>query len=329
MPKYVCVDMGGTAIKYGLATELGEFVHRGQIPNQIKTLGVQQIVTDIVKIVKFYQSARWNNSDGKTEQKKTNYVDKDIDSKASEATGKDGEIVGLAVATAGIVDPNRGVILYSGASFPGYSGFNLKAALEEATGLPCTVENDVNAAGLGESWLGAGKGAQSMYGLMIGTGIGGCLIINNRLVGGASYSAGEVGYQQINRKKNWEETASARALVQEVAQAKNIPLDEIDGEKVFALAKNGDKTAQKAVEKTVAAWAVGIANISYIVNPERIIIGGGITAEGAYLQPILTAKLQESLIPLVYEHTQVTFSQLGGKVGLLGALRNFLQRAKK
>ena len=79
----------------------------------------------------------------------------------------------------------------------------------------------------------------------------------------------------------------------------------------------------------MAAWAVGIANICYIVNPDMVIIGGGITAERAYLQPILTAKLQECLIPLVYEHTQVTFSQLGDKVGLLGALRNFLQRAKK
>jgi predicted NBD/HSP70 family sugar kinase len=313
MPKYVCVDMGGTAIKYGLSTEQGEFIHRGQKQNQIKKLGVQQIITDIANIVKFYQSAVWHNSD----------------KKADKEPGEDSDIVGLAVATAGIVDPDNGTILYSGPSFPGYSGFNLKAALETATGLPCTVENDVNAAGLGESWLGAGKSAQSMYGLMIGTGIGGCLIINNRLVRGAFYSAGEVGYQHTNRKENWEETASARALVQKVAQAKNIPLDEIDGKKVFALAKNGDKAAQEAVENTVAAWAVGIANICYIVNPDMVIIGGGITAERAYLQPILTAKLQECLIPLVYEHTQVTFSQLGDKVGLLGALRNFLQRAKK
>ncbi len=297
MPKYVCVDIGGTIIKYGLATEQGDFLHTGQMVNEVKELGVQQIVTKVAKVVENYKQ--------------------DYD--------QEKDIFGLAVATAGIVNPETGTIIYSGASFPGYTGFKLKAALEEATGLTCTVENDVNAAGVGESWLGAGKGANSLFCLMIGTGIGGSLIIEGNLVRGASYSAGEVGYQNIGRGKPWEEICSTKALIQTVAKGKNLKNKKMNGREVFALAKKGDQIARAAVEKTVAAWAVGIANICYIVNPEMVVIGGGITAEKTYLQPLLDKALAAMLLPVVYEHTKVTFTTLGDKVGLLGALRNFLQ----
>lgn len=292
MSNYVCIDIGGTGIKYGLATEQGLFLKEGQVPTQVWEKGVSQIVTKVAQLTEIFRG------EYKPE--------------------------GLAVATAGIVDPHTGTILHGGINFPGYTGFKLKAELEKATGLPCTVENDVNAAGLGEYWQGDGRGVHNLCCLMIGTGIGGCLIIEGHLVSGASYSAGEVGYQRINDLGTWEETASTKALVKKVAQAKGWTEQQLNGREVLRLAKNGDPIAKAILGETIEAWAAGIANICYIVNPEKVILGGGITAEKAYLGPLLGQALQVRLIPWIYTHTQICFSRLGDRIGMLGALYNFL-----
>lgn len=296
MAYFACFDIGGTSIKHGVADDTGKFFCTGQIPTEVKEKGPVQILTKIIAQVQNYQQKV--------------------------------KVEGIAIATAGVVNSQTGEIIYGGINFPGYAGTQIKAELERATGLPCTVENDVNAAGLGEYWQGAGQGAKSLVCLMIGTGIGGCLILNGQLVSGVSYSAGEVGYLQTNGTGTWEEIASVTALINRVAKEKHLPVEQLDGRKVFALAQNGDQVVVRAIDDMMKILALGIANICYMVNPEVVILGGGIMAQQEYIRPRLRAALQLSLLPLVYKKTRFVFAGLANNVGLTGALYYFLQWRK-
>ena len=294
---YLCLDIGGTSVKYGVADEKGSLLLKGETPNVITQKGVKGFAESLA---------------GLTDRYRQEY-----------------DLQGIAVSTAGVVDPEQGVILYAPKYFPGYPGINLRKLLEEHTGLPCAVENDVNAAALGEYWLGAGRGAKSLFCITVGTGIGGCAILNGQVIHGASCSAGEAGLQQISPKGTWEEIASTSALIRNVAKAKQVPEAELDGRKIFVMAQQGDADASAAIDKQMDDLAVGIANICYILNPERIIIGGGIAAQEIYLYPILDGALRKRLLPLVYEHLTLRFASLKNDAGMIGALCNFLMREKE
>lgn len=294
MSYYACFDIGGTAIKYGLADGRGQFLTTGEVPTEVQTKGVDQIVAKLQGVINEYRQRR--------------------------------EVVGVAVATAGMVEPVSGTIACAGNNFPGYTGFPLGGAITQATGLACSVANDVNAFGLGEYWLGSGRGSVGLVCLTFGTGIGGCMLFDGKLIQGSSFSAGEVGYQRIDGESTWEEQASVSALIKKVATAKRVPVATLDGRQIFHLAKAGDKAVVPILQDMVEAWAVGIANICYILNPDRVIVGGGIMAEQAYLEPLLREALKDKLIPYVYDKTQVVFSTMGSKAILAGALYNFLQR---
>ena len=294
---YLCFDIGGTSIKYGVADETGTLLLKGETPNVIMQKGVKGFVESLAKLADCYR--------------------------------QEYDLQGIAVSTAGVVDPEQGVILYAPIYFPGYPGTELQKLLEERTGLPCTVENDVNAAALGEYWLGVGRGAKSLFCITVGTGIGGCAVLNGKVIHGASCSAGEAGLQHIRPEGTWEEIASTSALIRNVAKAKQMTEAELDGKKIFAMAQQGDKEAVEAIEKQMEDLAVGIANICYILNPERIIVGGGIAAQEKYLYPILDGALRKRLLPLVYDRLTLRFASLKNDAGMVGALCNFLMRNKE
>ena len=296
MMHYMCFDIGGTSIKYGVADEKGNLLLKGESPNEIQTKGVNGFIGSLVSLTERYK--------------------------------KEYDLQGIAVSTAGVVDLNRGVILYAPKYFPGYPGTALGERLEERCGLPCTVENDVNAAALGEYWLGAGQGAKSLFCITVGTGIGGCVVLDGRVIHGAAFCAGEAGLQHVSPEGTWEEMASTRALIRNVAKAKGLPETELDGKKVFAMAQSGDADATAVIEKQMDDLAAGLANICYILNPERIIVGGGIAAQEAYLYPKLDAALRKRLLPLIYERLKLRFAALKNDAGLIGALYNFLLRSK-
>ena len=122
MKRYMCFDIGGTSVKFGVAGESGALLHKGEIPNVITQKGVDGLVESLASVMEQYQ--------------------------------QEYRLYGIAVSTAGVVDPEKGLILYAPKYFPGYPGTALGERLEKRCGLPCTVENDVNAAALGEYWLG-------------------------------------------------------------------------------------------------------------------------------------------------------------------------------
>ena len=294
MKRYMCFDIGGTSVKFGVAGESGALLHKGEIPNVITQKGVDGLVESLASVMEQYQ--------------------------------QEYRLYGIAVSTAGVVDPEKGLILYAPKYFPGYPGTALGERLEKRCGLPCTVENDVNAAALGEYWLGAGQGAKSLFCITVGTGIGGCALLDGRVIHGAACFGGEAGLQHITPECTWEEMASTRALVRNVAKAKGFSETALDGRKIFALALDGDEEAAAAIARQMDDLATGIANICYILNPERIIVGGGIAAQEAYLYPLLDTALREKLFPLVYEKLTVRFAALQNDAGMLGALYNLLQR---
>jgi len=294
MKRYMCFDIGGTSVKFGVAGESGALLHKGEIPNVITQKGVDGLVESLASVMEQYQ--------------------------------QEYRLYGIAVSTAGVVDPEKGLILYAPKYFPGYPGTALGERLEKRCGLPCTVENDVNAAALGEYWLGAGQGAKSLFCITVGTGIGGCALLDGRVLHGAACFGGEAGLQHITPGSTWEEMASTRALVRNVAEAKGIPENALDGRKIFALAQGGDEEAAAAIARQMDDLATGIANICYILNPERIIVGGGIAAQEAYLYPQLDTALRKKLFPLVYEKLTLRFAALQNDAGILGALYNFLMR---
>ena len=266
MKRYMCFDIGGTSVKFGVAGESGALLHKGEIPNVITQKGVDGLVESLASVMEQYQ--------------------------------QEYRLYGIAVSTAGVVDPEKGLILYAPKYFPGYPGTALGERLEKRCGLPCTVENDVNAAALGEYWLGAGQGAKSLFCITVGTGIGGCALLDGRVLHGAACFGGEAGLQHITPGSTWEEMASTRALVRNVAEAKGIPENALDGRIIFALAQGGDEEAAAAIARQMDDLATGIANICYILNPERIIVGGGIAAQEAYLYPQLDTALRKKLFPL-------------------------------
>ncbi len=294
MKRYMCFDIGGTSVKFGVAGESGALLHKGEIPNVITQKGVDGLVESLASVMEQYQ--------------------------------QEYRLYGIAVSTAGVVDPEKGLILYAPKYFPGYPGTALGERLEKRCGLPCTVENDVNAAALGEYWLGAGQGAKSLFCITVGTGIGGCALLDGRVIHGAACFGGEAGLQHITPECTWEEMASTRALVRNVAKAKGFSETALDGRKIFALALDGDEEAAAAIARQMDDLATGIANICYILNPERIIVGGGIAAQEAYLYPLLDTALRDKLLPLVYEKLTLRFAALQNDAGMLGALYNFLMR---
>ena len=287
MKRYMCFDIGGTSVKFGL-------LQKNEIPNVITQKGVDGLVESLASVMEQYQ--------------------------------QEYRLYGIAVSTAGVVDPEKGLILYAPKYFPGYPGTALGERLEKRCGLPCTVENDVNAAALGEYWLGAGQGAKSLFCITVGTGIGGCALLDGRVIHGAACFGGEAGLQHITPECTWEEMASTRALVRNVAKAKGFSETALDGRKIFALALDGDEEAAAAIARQMDDLATGIANICYILNPERIIVGGGIAAQEAYLYPLLDTALRDKLLPLVYEKLTLRFAALQNDAGMLGALYNFLMR---
>ena len=297
---YICVDIGGTSIKYGVLSEKGEIFIDGTISTKV-TEKENFILSDVKKLVR-------------------NILDE----------YENYEIKGICVSTAGVVNPEKGEIAYAGPTIPKYTGTKIKEELEKEFSISCEVENDVNCAGLGEYWRGAGKGSKSMVCLTIGTGIGGSVILDGKLLNGIGYTAGEIGYMDVNGSYI-QNIASSRYLVEKVQKEKEEKegiTDAITGVDIFELAKKGDEICIAGINEIISNLAVGVRNIMYLLNPEVIVIGGGITAQKEYLEEKIRKEVNDGMISDMFRKTRIELAQQGNQAGLLGALYNFLNKNK-
>ena len=298
MMYYICIDIGGTSIKYGVLSDEGEIFIDGTVSTKV-TEKENFILSDVKKLVR-------------------NILDE----------YRNYEIKGICVSTAGVVNPEKGEIAYAGPTIPKYTGTKIKEELEKEFSISCEVENDVNCAGLGEYWKGAGKGSKSMVCLTIGTGVGGSVILDGKLLNGIGYTAGEIGYMDVNGSYI-QNIASSRYLVEKVQKEKVEKegiTDAITGVDIFELAKKGDEICIAGINEIISNLAVGVRNIIYLLNPEVIVIGGGITAQKEYLEEKIRNEVNDGMISDMFRKTRIELAQQGNQAGLLGALYNFLNK---
>lgn len=292
MKTYVSMDIGGTAIKYGLIDENGEIVESGQTETQAQK-GGPEILKKALGIVEEY--------------KKNHVID------------------GVCISTAGMVDTKKGEIFYAAPLIPNYAGTRFKETMERQFGIPCEVENDVNCAGLAEAFSGAAAGCSISLMLTVGTGIGGCLVMDGRVYRGFSQSACEVGYLQMDGS-DFQTLGSAQSLVKKVAAQKREPESCWNGQRIFEEAKKGDALCIAAIDEMADVLGRGIANICCVVNPEIVVLGGGIMAQEAYLKERIEQAVKKWLVPAIASHTRIAFAKHQNHAGMLGAFYHFRQQ---
>ncbi len=292
MKKYISIDIGGTGIKYGMIDEEGEFLSQGKVATEAHR-GGGMIVTKVMGIVKQYQNIE--------------------------------KISGICISTAGMVDVVKGEIFYSGPLIPDYTGTRWKKMMETTFGLPCEVENDVNCAGLAESVTGAAKGKRIAVCLTVGTGIGGCILINQRVFRGYGNSACEIGYMYMDNS-DFQSLGASSVLCRKVCEQKRAVTGEWGGRRIFEEAKKGDEICIRAIDEMVEALGKGIANICYVLNPQVVVLGGGIMAQEEYLKPRIREALNRYLIPQLARKTSIQMAVHGNNAGMLGAFYHFLIR---
>ena len=295
MKKYISIDIGGTAIKYGVVTENAVIVKRSEMPTEAWKGGpvILEKVTDIVR----------------------------------QACQTD-EICGICISTAGMVDTQKGEIFYSAPLIPQYAGTKFKETLERQFGIPCEVENDVNCAGLAECTSGAAQGSRLMLMLTIGTGIGGCIVINGEVFHGSANSACEVGYMHLCGS-DFQTLGSASALTKKVAGWKQEPEENWSGYRIFEQAEQGDALCCKAIDEMVDVLGEGIANICYVIDPEAVVLGGGIMSQEAYLRDKIQASVNQYLIDSIASRIKITFAKHKNNAGMLGAFYHFRNRREE
>lgn len=292
MKKIICFDIGGTAVKYGILTTDGVWHGKGIFPTDAKR-GAAYLLGKIIDVI--------------TDEKQQH------------------NLAGISISTAGIVDTVVGKIIYALPKITGYTGTLIKPNLENAVGLPCEVENDVNCAGLAEQKFGSAKGSPLTVCITVGSGIGGAVLLNGRVITGVSGCAGEIGFLHFGGK-SLEEIAAVPALITKVSSLKGMKAEELDGKKIFALAKTGDVAAGQAIDEMVDALGRAIADIACILNPAVIVLGGGIMAQQEYLAPRVNAAVEKYLLQIIYKDLQVKFAHFGNDAGIIGALENFCQK---
>ena len=239
----------------------------------------------------------------------------------------DYDIEGVAISTAGMVDYKTGIIAGHGPTFKNYKGFDWKKEIRDELNIPAVVENDVKSAAMGEMNFGAGVGHDSAFVLTVGTGIGGCLILDGKIHRGASGHAGEIGYMPFETDK-FEALGSTSALVNK--SLKYYPEKNLDnGKKIFEAIDAGDEGAKKLVDEMTDILARGISNIMLIANPEVILIGGGISEQKEKLIDPIIEKIKTYVPENIFESTDIKATKLGNKSGLYGAYAIYKQNTNE
>jgi glucokinase len=249
----------------------------------------------------------------------------------------DGEVRAVGIGLPGIVDHAterlRGV-----PNLPALAALrdrDLAAEVGARAGAPTFIENDANAAGLAEAWLGAGRGALSLVFLTLGTGVGGAVILRERLWTGRSGYAGEVGHIQLDQgglpcgcgSRGCMETIvgiagwSRRAEEKIKTRESRLTGQRIDPATIVAAAREGDLVALEVVDETARALGQALGGLINALNPERAVIGGGVAAAGPFLLDRIVRETQRCCWPQAFEDCAFRLAELGGDSGVVGAAR--------
>lgn len=288
--KYLVIDVGGTFVKYALMDEECNFYEKGKIPTQKETL--EEFIDMLAELYGNYE----------------------------------GQVEGIAICAPGMIDSESG-FMYNGGSIFCIKNINIVEILQNRCHVPVTVENDAKCAALAEVWKGALSDCRNAVAVIIGTAVGGAVIVDRKVLRGKNFMAGEFSYlfteasDYRNRKKLLAEANGVPGLIRLVSEKKGIPEEELDGEKIFALANTGDEETIEALTVFCRQLAIQISNYQYILDPERIVVGGGISVQPLFIQLIKEAlKELNGVFPYSLPIPDVTNCMFFNDSNLIGAL---------
>lgn len=252
------------------------------------------------------------------------------------------DFAGIGIGSPGPLDRSTGTVINT--PNLGWRNFPLRDLISNGAGLPATLDNDANCATYGEWWLGAGRNVQTLVGLTLGTGIGGGIVLNGEIFHGVSDAAGEIGHMTIDstgRKckcGNYgclEAYASGPAIALRAVEGIEsgaeslLPalvdgrLEEITAATVYEAVVLGDPYANEVMRETAKFLGAGVGNIINILNPEMVVIAGGVTRAGDHLFVPLRAEVRRRAFKSAEEACQIVWGRLPGTAGVIGAAAVF------
>ncbi len=260
MNRYLVFDWGGTFLKYAVMNEATEILEKNKIKAPSSDSDAEDLFSRIAPIVEQYRN----------------------------------EVQGIAVSMPGMLDDRTGFAKTSGA-LKFLLGTNVSEAMRNRFGLPVSIENDGKAAALAEHWKGSLKGCKNGAVVIIGTGIGGGIILNDQLLVGKDYSAGEFSFVMVNEKKNDQENGywcryGHVGLSKMLAGRTGEDYHDLDGIEIFRRIRNNDPDASDALREFTYGYAVQIYNLSILLDLEKVAIGGGLSED-----PLLMDYLHDSI----------------------------------
>ena len=308
MSKYAFgVDVGGTTVKLGLFNDEGQVLDKWEIPT-VKDNGGEKVLPDIAASIK-----------NKMQEKSITAAD----------------LVGVGIGAPGAV--NAEGFMVNGAVNIGWGSFDLAETLKKELNLPVTVKagNDANVAALGEMWQGGGKGYSNLVAVTLGTGVGGGIIIDGRILTGTNGAGGEIGHICVNDSETekcgcgntgcLEQYTSATGIVGSAnillnttdKPSKLRTVQYISAKEIFDAAKDGDELAASLVENHGKVLGKALAQIACVVDPEIFVIGGGVSRAG----DILVDTTKKYFLEYAFHAcrtTQFALATLGNDAGIYG-----------
>ena len=289
--KYLVMDVGGSSVKYAVMDEDCNFYVKGKV--------------DVIREpLKAFMDVLYGIYD---------------DTKSYGLSG-------IALSLPGVIETESGYV-HNGGAIICLKGVNIVELLTERTQLKVTVENDAKAAVQSELWRGSLKGCKNAAAIILGTGVGGAVVIDGKVLRGFNLMAGEFSYLlgNFDTKEDHETclalAAGSESLSKYVAEETGLKSEELNGEKIFALVKKGDLKALNGVRRYCHIIALLIDNLKFIIDPEKIVIGGGISAEPKLIE-LLNKELETltTLHPYGIPSPQVSSCAFYNDSNLIGAL---------
>jgi glucokinase len=304
------IDLGGTNIKAGVLDASGSLIHRTSVDTQADR-GFEHVFARLVQLV-----ADVTRGAGLTKN----------------------DIAAIGYGTPGPMSHKEGIV-YASPNLPGWKNIPLRGRFSEATGLPVTLDNDANVATYGEFVAGAGKGTRDMVMLTLGTGVGGGIVLNGELQRGAFDNAAEIGHMIVVANGRpcpcgqlgcLERYGSANAVAERFVEALQAGEDSSLKARVEAgqtltsvnianAARGGDTLAARIWDETCLYLAIACVNIQHVLNPEMVVLGGGLIGAGEQLLTPVRQHFQRQAWQIAQDHPRIEFATLGDDAGVIGA----------
>lgn len=310
MNYYLGIDLGGTNIKIGITDNKGSIHTKQSFPTKAH-LKADTLVKHFGKCVQQVI-------------KKSGIIKKNIK--------------GAGIGSAGLINPETGQVKYS-ANIQTLNNYYLAPAIEKIIGIPAFIDNDANAMTLGEFYYGAAKGYNNIIAMTVGTGIGGGLIFNGQLYRGSTFSAGELGhitietngilcncgnYGCVERYVGRESIINRFNTYRKQKKRKSTINNFLDNGKITpkaisSAAKEGDKLSRLVMKETGTYLGIALASYVNILNPEIIVIGGGIANAGDLLLKPAKEEMMKRAYPLPARNVKVVRAKLRNDAGIIGS----------